>query len=327
MTVARPLTEEPLPVPEQEGPPIRRVGFRRWAKESLFSSRLNGVLTILFGLFLAWVLYRVAKFVFVDADWEIVEVNLRNFMIFGFPQDETWRVWAALYLLAASAGFGAGAAATRRALEVEEGRAPSEGGQTLLLRRVAPLLALAAVLLAFASSLTATVLVVGVAVVAVGFRFLGRRMPPTRGRLAAGLVLVGILAAYAVIAYFGGVAPSAWGGLLLTMFLAVAGILLSFPLGVLLALGRRSKLPAIRLVCVVYIELIRGVPLIAILFMAVFALRFFLPADAEPPSTVTRALVGLILFTAAYVAEVVRGGLQACRRARSRRRRRSVSRP
>jgi general L-amino acid transport system permease protein len=101
-----------------------------------------------------------------------------------------------------------------------------------------------------------------------------------------------------------------WGGLLLTAFLAVAGILLSFPLGVLLALGRRSKLPAVRLVCTVYIELIRGVPLITILFMSAFALGFFLPPGSERPSLVTRALVALVLFTAAYVAEIVRGGLQ-----------------
>jgi general L-amino acid transport system permease protein len=86
---------------------------------------------------------------------------------------------------------------------------------------------------------------------------------------------------------------------------------LSFPLGVLLALGRRSSLPAVRWVCIAYIELIRGVPLITILFVGAFMLGFFLPAGMETPSLETRALVAIAIFTSAYVAEIVRGGLQS----------------
>ena len=260
---------------------------------------------------LAWALYRIARFVIVDARWEIVERNIRNFMVFHFPRGETWRVWAALYVLAASAGLGVGTAVRRRALEVEEGRGVKAAGRGLLLRRVGPLLAVVAVLLGFAQSVTATLLVAGVAAVALGFRFLGARVPPRRGRLAALAVLVGIVAAYLVVASFGGVPIDDWGGLLLTVFLAVAGIVLSFPLGVLLALGRRSSYPAVRVVCVVYIELVRGVPLIAILFMGAFALGFFLPPGTDPPSLVTRAVVAFVAFTSAYIAEIVRGGLQS----------------
>jgi general L-amino acid transport system permease protein len=95
------------------------------------------------------------------------------------------------------------------------------------------------------------------------------------------------------------------------VFLAVAAILLSFPFGVLLALGRRSSLPVVRAVCVAYIELFRGVPLITILFMAFFMIGFFLPEGVDPPSLVTRAIIGFTLFTSAYVAEIVRGGLQS----------------
>ena len=311
MTATRVDTLEPVPVPEPERPPARRVSPREWARENLFSSWLNGVLTVVMGLILAWALYRVARFVVVDARWEIVERNIRNFMVFHFPRGETWRVWVALFVLAAAAGLGVGAAARRRALDVEEGRAATVTARGMLLRRVGPLLALVAVLLGFAQSVAATLLVAAVAAVALGFRFLGARVPPKRGRLVTLAMLVGIVAAYLVVASFGGVPTEDWGGLLLTVFLAVAGIVLSFPLGVLLALGRRSSYPAIRLVCIVYIELVRGVPLIAILFMGAFALGFFLPPGSDPPSLVTRALVAFVAFTAAYIAEIVRGGLQA----------------
>ena len=309
MTATRVDAIEPIPVPEPEGPPARHVDPRRWLRENLFSSWWNGLVTVVFGVLVGWALYRLGRFVFVDARWEIVERNLTNFMVFQFPRGELWRVWAALFVLAAAAGFGVGAAATKRVLEVEEGRAPRRA-RYLTVRRTAPLLALVAVLLAFAQSLAATLLVAGVATTAVAFRFVGRRVPPTRLRLAALLVLAGIIAAYLVVRAFGGVPRDAWGGLHLTVFLAVAGITLSFPLGVLLALGRRSSLPAVRVVCIAYIELIRGVPLITILFMAAFVLGFFLPPGSDRPSLVTRAVAGLVLFTSAYVAEIVRGGLQ-----------------
>lgn len=101
-----------------------------------------------------------------------------------------------------------------------------------------------------------------------------------------------------------------WGGLPLTVVLAVVGIVVSFPLGIVLALGRRSTLPAIRTVSTAYIELIRGVPLISVLFMASVMFPLFLP-EGVTINKLLRAQVGIILFTAAYQAETVRGGLQA----------------
>jgi general L-amino acid transport system permease protein len=106
------------------------------------------------------------------------------------------------------------------------------------------------------------------------------------------------------------VATDQWGGLPLTLILAVVGMLGSFPLAVLLALGRRSQLPAIRAVCTGFIELIRGVPLISVLFMASVMFPLFLP-EGLTINKLLRAQVGIILFTAAYLAEAVRGGLQA----------------
>ncbi|MBR9970940.1 amino acid ABC transporter permease [Magnetospirillum sulfuroxidans] len=101
-----------------------------------------------------------------------------------------------------------------------------------------------------------------------------------------------------------------WGGLPLTLGLALLGIVLAFPLSIVLALGRRSNLPAIRAVCTGYIELVRGVPLVSVLFMASVMFPLFLP-EGVTIDKLLRALVGMTLFTAAYLAEAVRGGLQA----------------
>ncbi len=126
---------------------------------------------------------------------------------------------------------------------------------------------------------------------------------------------VGVLALFFVL-MAGGVFGLAkvdtdrWGGLPLTIMLATLSIVLSLPIAVLVALGRRSRMPAIRSLCVVYVELIRGVPLISVLFMASFMLPLFMPPGLSI-DVLVRVLVGITLFSAAYTAEIVRGGLQA----------------
>ena len=106
------------------------------------------------------------------------------------------------------------------------------------------------------------------------------------------------------------VETSRWGGLPLTLLLSTISLIVAFPLSILVALGRRSNLPAIRTLCVLYVELIRGVPLISVLFMASFMFPLFMP-QGTTIDVLLRVLVGMTLFTAAYLAEVVRGGLQA----------------
>lgn len=101
-----------------------------------------------------------------------------------------------------------------------------------------------------------------------------------------------------------------WGGLLVTLIISVVGITLSFPLGIILALGRQSQMPIIKTVCIGFIELVRAVPLITVLFMASIMLPLFMPQGTTVDKFL-RALVGVTLFTSAYMAEVVRGGLQA----------------
>lgn len=106
------------------------------------------------------------------------------------------------------------------------------------------------------------------------------------------------------------VSSDLWGGLPLTLMLATLSIALSFPLAVLIALGRQSHLGAIQSLCAVYVELIRGVPLISVLFMASFMFPLFMPSGTSP-DVLIRVLAGMSLFAAAYTAEIIRGGLQA----------------
>jgi general L-amino acid transport system permease protein len=130
-----------------------------------------------------------------------------------------------------------------------------------------------------------------------------------------GYVLL-VLPVLAFVLLYGGVPglpaveTELWGGLLLTLVIASFGIAASFPLGILLALARRSELPFVRWTATAYIELVRGVPLVTVLFMASVMLPLFLPPDVTIDKLV-RALVGVALFSAAYLAEVIRGGLQA----------------
>ena len=140
--------------------------------------------------------------------------------------------------------------------------------------------------------------------------------PRVPHKLALSLYMLVVFPILASILLYGGlfglprVGTERWGGLLLTLVIASVGIAASFPLGVLLALGRRSELPIVRWLSIGYIELVRGVPLVTVLFMASVMLPLFLPPDVTIDKLV-RALVGVALFSAAYIAEVIRGGLQA----------------
>ncbi len=132
-----------------------------------------------------------------------------------------------------------------------------------------------------------------------------------------GILLLLVFPVFAYVMLFGApslnlpvVETTKWGGLLLTLVIAITGIVTSLPLGVLLALGRQSKMPVVRLVSIIFIEFWRGVPLITVLFMSSVMLPLFLP-EGVTLDKVVRPLVGVALFSAAYMAEVVRGGLQA----------------
>ncbi|WP_414475950.1 amino acid ABC transporter permease [Microvirga sp. M2] len=141
-------------------------------------------------------------------------------------------------------------------------------------------------------------------------------VPRIPGKTYAGFFMAVVLPLTTYVLLRGGftglplVPSDQWGGLLLTLILAVSGITFSLPVGVLFALGRRSRLPLIRWFCIGFIELCRGVPFVTVLFMAIVMLPFFLPLGMKP-DPLALAVIGIIFYEAAYMAEVVRGGLQA----------------
>jgi general L-amino acid transport system permease protein len=292
-------------------PPVQQVTPGRWIRDSLFSSVWNTLLTLVMAPLLAWAAYQFLRFLFVSGRWEIVEVNLTNFMVGGFPRDQLGRLWVALAVMAVAIGLGAGVtAATAKESAIAAGRDISVGYRDRL-QRGGPPLVLLVVLVVFVRSALPIVLLLGVLVGGAAAFVLGQRIPPrSRGRVNL-VVVAAILLALTGISGFGGVPRGAWGGLLLTAYYTIGALLLAFPIGVALALGRRSTLPVVRVGCAVFIEFFRGSPLIALLFVGWLILPFFLPPGFPTVNLVTRALIIFVLFTSAYVAEIVRGGLQS----------------
>jgi general L-amino acid transport system permease protein len=137
----------------------------------------------------------------------------------------------------------------------------------------------------------------------------------TPSKLPVGIVMLTLFPVAAYVMLVGGfglpqVPVEKWGGLIITLVVAVTGITVSLPIGILLALGRRSELPVVRWLSIAFIELWRGVPLITVLFMAANMLPLFMPGGMTIPKLLS-ALIAVALFSSAYMAEVVRGGLQA----------------
>jgi general L-amino acid transport system permease protein len=292
--------ELPPPPPATIGPPATSVGPIEWLRANLFSSWLSAIFTIIVG-----VLLLVGTAAMVDwtlsARWGVVTENLRLFLIGQYPFEQAWRIWLVLALMSVLTGTSAAVGGP----PVKTLAVWLAAGQAML------------ALLALASPVLGQTVVGGLAVNtalvwlahAAGLR---RRINRRWLTLAwLGLVPLALVLLFGLGGELLPVVPTRlWGGLLLTFLLAIAGIVLSFPFGVLLALGRRSDMPAIRAICVTFIEVVRGVPLITILFMAAIMLPLFLPG-ALRIDAVVRAVAGITLFSAAYVAENVRGGLQA----------------
>ena len=279
-------------------PHSERFNLIDWGRRNLFSSWYNGLLTI-FGLLLSvWAIRGFLIWAFTQAQWKVVPANLRLFLVGQYPVEQLWRIWIGLFLLAALIGISWGI----------WGRQLGFFG---IIMFAAPLL-----LAILPFSLEARLRLVGLSLIGLAGWAAARFKTDVFSKTAViGWILIFPLFTLIVNGVTGEagwmprVPTNFWGGLLLTFMLTVVGIVVSFPIGVLLALGRRSKLSVMRLFCILYIELVRGVPLITLLFMAQLMLPLFLPANITI-DRVLRATVGIILFSAAYLAENVRGGLQ-----------------
>jgi general L-amino acid transport system permease protein len=281
-------------------PPPTTIGPVAWLRKNLFSGPVSSLMTVLIGGLLLALAITVAQWAISEARWDVITRNMRLFLIGQYPPDLAWRIWLSLLILSGLAGLSAGAfGRTTRALAISLSAFQAMLAGLLAVSSVGPLIVIGMVLNA---ALVWAGLVVGL-----------RRAVPRRALRIGWLVSMPVI--FVLLNGFPGtplaaVSSNLWGGLLLTVLLASVGILLSFPLGVLLAVGRRSTLPVVRTLSTAYIEVIRGVPLITILFMADILLPFFLPGEIRI-DRVTRAMGGITLFSAAYVAENVRGGLQA----------------
>lgn len=299
-------------------PPASTIGVIGWLRENLFSSVSNSILTILGILLLAWTVPPILNWSLFDAVWSGGSDACRanpdaacwtfagawwEFFIYGFyDKAEVWRIDLTLWVLYVGVAF----------VVVDDNARHTRPVSTILgfIIAIASMLFISAMIQHGAPTLW---IMIG-GLLTVGLVVWAWNLPTGRSRI--GLLM---LFAYPVLVYFmlgGGVfglkevPTSDWGGFSLTLVIAITGIVASLPIGILLALGRRSEMPALRLVSTLFIEFWRGVPLITVLFMANFMLPLFAPAGADIDQLL-RALIGVALFASAYMAEVVRGGLQA----------------
>jgi len=292
----------------QRAPPSNR-STGRWVRENLFSTWYNTLLSLVMGGLLLLAGVSLLRWVFFTADWTIVQANLTLFMVGRYPRTELWRIWVAGGLIAVLIGLSAGAAGASAAARAREAGLPHRYSTPReWLRRFWPLLLLVVVVLQFAETLTPIFMTVAVVGLGILTYYLGRGLPGPVRRWTWGADVLLLVLVWMVLS--AGAPPEDWGGLQLNLFLTAGGIALAFPIGLLFALARRSSLPVLRTVAVTYIELVRGVPLITLLLFGAFALGFLLPPGSRPDQ-VTRALIAITLFEGAYIAEVVRGGLQS----------------
>jgi general L-amino acid transport system permease protein len=288
------------------GPPLP-PGAVQWLKKNLFSTWYNTVLTFLSVVFIVSVVRGVITWVFTVADWSPVVNSLRLFAVGLYPAKEIWRIGTILAMVSFLAGLSWGVwGGTVRTFAIALGVGfcfiallpfdlyPQNSDPLDLLLRLGFLI---------------------LPVLIVGGHLLGR-IGVFKGPLVLMFWLGSFVLSLILLNGFEGsaflpkVETGLWGGLLLTFLLALVGIVASLPIGIALAVGRQSSLPVVKVFCTLYIEMVRGVPLVTILFMASIILPLFLP-DEIRIDRVLRAMLGMTLFAAAYMAENVRGGLQA----------------
>ena len=295
-------------------PPITERGLIGWLHANLFSNKFNTALTISVGIILGSATWFGLKWLLLESDWTVIPTLGGRFIIGTYNteaacpgQDCFWRPQAALMLVTMLFGMAwvvAGGGLTKR-------------------------FAIGIVVVLAAFSLlpysldtmgmdVRLLLLANIPALAVGWA-LARYTPLGTTRWLAILAVLSFAITLVLLRGLPGVpglqpvSVIHWGGLMLNLILAVAGIVISFPIGVALALGRRGNLPVVKLLCVAFIEIFRGVPLITLLFMSQTLVPLAFPEDF-PQNSLFRAGIVITLFSAAYMAENIRGGLQAIHR-------------
>jgi general L-amino acid transport system permease protein len=270
-----------------------------WLRKNLFNNWYNSLLTVVCFIFLFWLFQGFFTWLITKAQWQVIQVNLQLFLVGRFPQSLSWRIWVVLGIFTTLTAI-TGGIFTKKAIFTKHNFLISAVIIGVLLF-IVPIPLINRLWLLLITGLIFAGLIIGQNFTKI---------------ITPGLSLIWLLSFPIIIWLIGGglglqpVSTSLWNGLLLTLLMAIISIVLSFPLGVLLALGRTSNLPVVRWFSILYIEIVRGLPLIGILFLAQVMLPLFLPADLRL-DRLLRGITGLILFSAAYMAENVRGGLQA----------------
>lgn len=287
------------------------MGPLGWARANLFSNWFNSILTIVAGVIAVAALWYGLKWVLVDAEWLVV-VELGGRFVLGQYNTEGacpgqncfWRPQVATLFVSLLLGMGWGM---------------TRGGIT---RTFAIIVVAALALFAFLPYNFETMgidvrllLLANLPALGAGW-ILGRYTRFGTGRWIAIFAVIAFLLTVVLIRGLPGVpglqpvSVNSWGGLMLNLILAVGGITLSLPIGIALALGRRSNLPVVKTLCVVFIEVFRGVPLITLLFMSRHLVPLAFPEDF-PNNALLNAGIVITLFSSAYMAENIRGGLQS----------------
>ena len=298
------------PAPGVMLPPRSEVGVIGWLHANLFSAWYNTLLTIIFGGLLLLALVFGLRWVLAVADWTVV-VELGGRFVIGQYNTEAacpgqncfWRPQVALLMVMALLGMSWGMSGSRTPRNV-----------ALISAGVVSAFAFLPYSLETMGLDVRLLLVANVPALAVGW-FLARYTPLGTGMR---ITLLGVAVFFLTLILLRGlpgvpglqpVSVIYWGGLMLNLILAVGGITISLPIGIALALGRRSSLPVLKTLCVFFIEVFRGVPLITLLFMSKVLVPLAFPEDFPLPP-LFRAAVVITLFSSAYMAENIRGGLQ-----------------
>ena len=288
---------------EASPPPIAQIGPIAWLRKHLFNTWYNSLLTVILGVILITVGWGLLTWIFSIAQWAVIPNNLPLFMSGLYPNDQYWRIWTMLGVILTMAGLSWG----------------------VLGRNLSPLFSLnvligvglvCAATIVFPLTRPNSPILIGLLIWTCAMALSGQQLGRQYKGVGQWLSLAWFATYFINLWLLGGglvlpsVRTSSWGGLTLTLLLAISGIALCFPIGVVLALGRRSTLPIVKGLSIAYIELIRGVPLISILFMGQVMIPLFLPEGVRP-DRIVRAIIGLTIFSSAYLAENVRAGLQA----------------
>ncbi|MEB3342579.1 amino acid ABC transporter permease [Okeania sp.] len=294
---------------KSSAPPFAETNSLEWLRKNFFSSWYNTLITLILFSVIISAITNFISWATTQAEWQVIDTNLPLLMVGRYPRDQYWRIWVIVGIISSFSGFSWGIIARK--------------ATTLFTLPILIFIAfLPAILLLIPVDIPFKILLVGMVILLIVAAWIGKQLGRKNNNLGKYLSLAWFIALILILWLIGGglglksVSTNDWGGLMLTILTSVVSILLSFPLGVLLALGRQSKLPVIRIFSIGYIEIIRGLPLISILFMGQIMIPLFLP-DGMRPDRILRAILGLTLFSSAYLAENIRGGLQAVPRGQS----------